>query len=974
MEEKNRKKLKKELCRAIQGEARFDDGSRALYASDASNYRQIPIGVVIPACKDDIIKTIQICHAYDVPVFSRGGGTSLAGQCCNTAIVLDMSKCYNQVLKIDPDKKIAVVQPGVVHDALTNAAKPYQLTFGPDPSTHAWCTLGGMIGNNSCGSHFVMAGKTDDNVIELEILTYDGIQLRVGPTTERELQELMKKEGRVGEIYTRLHRLIEKYGELIEQKYPKIPRRVSGYNLPWLLKKNGFDVAKALVGSESTCVTILEVTVRLVHNPPHRALVLLGYPDVYSAGDHVMEIMEFKPIALEGLDHVLIDDVKKKYPDNQDFLLLPIGRGWLSVEFGADTQEEANFQAHRMIEVLKRVSNPPSIRFYDDPKTHDKITELREAGLGATARVPDQKDTWEGWEDSAVPPEKLGNYLRDLRRLFQKYDYACALYGHFGQGCVHTRIDFDMYTHEGLKKYRSFIHEAADLVVSYGGSISGEHGDGQSKAELFPKMFGEELMDAFREFKRIWDPKGKMNPGKYIDAYHPTEKIRLGPHYNPPQLKTHFQFPGDDEGSFARATLRCVGIGKCRQTEKGTMCPSYMATREEMHSTRGRTHLLFEMLQGDVVGKKGWKDPSVKEALSLCLSCKSCKTECPMNVDMATYKAEFLSHYYEGRLRPRSAYAFGLIHQWSRLASHFPRLANFFTQTPGLSRLSKWMIGASNQRKIPQFADETLVEWFEKNSSPGQENKVILWPDTFTNFFYPEIGKAAVQVLQKLGFQVALPRTHLCCGRPLYDYGMLASAKKHLISILENLKDDIKNGTPIIGLEPSCVSVFKEEMCNLFPADLNARRLKDHIYILSEFLHLFAKEIPFPPLKKKAIVHGHCHHKSVLKFDAEKEILKKLELDFEILDSGCCGMAGSFGFEKDHYDVSLKVGERILLPRIRETTEDTLIITNGFSCRQQIEQLTGKQPLHLAQVLLMSFQNQSSSILSKNTTLRMTQG
>ncbi len=950
------KDLEKELKNAVSGEVLFDDGARALYSTDASNYRQVPIGVVIPKDQKDIIETVAICKKYNVPILSRGGGTSLAGQCCNIAVVMDMSKYVNRLIQLEPLERRAVIEPGLVLDVLRDAAEKYQLTFAPDPSTHSHCTLGGMMGNNSCGVHSVMGGKTDANILELEILTYDGLKMRVGPTSPEDLEKFIQEGGRKGEIYSKLKKFIQKYGSIIEEKYPKIPRCVSGYNLTWLLEKNGFDVAKALIGSESTCVTILEATVRLVPSPPVRSLLILGYPDVYRACDHIMEIMEHKPTALEGIDIDLVQDMKKKKIHPQDIKLLPDGEGWLFIEFGGESKNESDGKAKVLMESLKNKPNPPSMKLYDDPDTEKVLWKVRESGLGATARIPNEKDTWPGWEDSAVPPEKVGNYLRELRKLFQKFGYKCALYGHFGQGCVHTRIDFDLSTQEGVEKYRSFLDEATDLVVSFGGSLSGEHGDGQSRAALLPKMFGPELMQAFREFKAIWDPDWKMNPGKLIEAYQPTDNLRMGPHYNPPVVKTHFHFLGDDEGSFARAASRCVGVGNCRKFNEGTMCPSYMATKEEKHSTRGRARLLFEMLQGSVIGKKKWKDEAVKEALDLCLACKGCKGECPMTVDMATYKAEFLSHYYKGRLRPRSAYAFGLIHRWAKLASHTPRLVNFIGSAPLLSPIAKWMSGMAPQRSIPRFSKQTFRAWHnkQKTSEAKKRKKVILWADTFNNYFNSEVSQAAYQVLDHLGFEVIVPKASLCCGRPLYDYGMLTQAKKLLTRIFSTLREEIEEGTPIVGLEPSCVAVFRDELGNLFPANDNAKRLSEQTFLLSEFVMKYAKDFTFKPLKKKALIHGHCHHKSILKFEAEKELLKRLGLDFEILDSGCCGMAGSFGFEKQHYDISMKIAERVLLPAINKATPDTLLIINGFSCREQVIQATGREVLHLAQVLKMA--------------------
>ncbi len=950
------KELENELTKAIAGEVRFDDGSRALYATDASNYRQVPIGVVIPKNLDDIVKTVALCRKYQAPLLSRGGGTSLAGQCCNRAVVMDMSKYVNRLISLDPENQRAVVEPGLVLDALRNAAKKHRLIFAPDPSTHSHCTLGGMMGNNSCGVHSVMGGKTDENVFEMEILTYDGLRMTVGPTSPEDLERFIQEGGRKGEIYSKLKNFTQKYASLIEKKYPKIPRCVSGYNLTWLLEKNGFNIARALVGSESTCITILRAEVRLVYNPPVRSLLVLGYPDVYTAGDNVSEIMKHSPVALEGIDIDLVNDMKKKHVHPADVQLLPDGEGWLFVEFGGNSKDESDGKAKALIELLKKKNNPPSMKLYDDPETEKILWKVRESGLGATARIPNEKDTWEGWEDSAVPPEKLGDYLRELRKLFQKYGYKCALYGHFGQGCVHTRIDFDFSTQEGVNKFRSFLEEAADLVVSFGGSLSGEHGDGQSKAALLPKMFGPELIEAFREFKLIWDPDWKMNPGKIVEPHQPTQNLRIGPHFSPPVLKKHFQFPGDDEGSFTRAVTRCVGVGDCRRFNEGTMCPSYMVTKEEKHSTRGRARLLFEMVQGSVIGKKKWKDESVKEALDLCLACKGCKGECPMTVDIATYKAEFLSHYYKGRLRPRSAYAFGWIHWWAKLGSHMPRFVNFMGRAPLVSTLTKWMCGMASERTLPRFCDQTFKAWVGKlHKSQGKKGKkVILWADTFNNHFNSEVAQAGYQVLDTLGFDVIVPKQSLCCGRPLYDYGMLDLSKKLLKQILSTLKQEIEEGIPIVGLEPSCVAVFRDELGNLFPSNLDAKRLKEQTYLLSEFVMKYAPQYQFKQLSKKALVHIHCHHKSILKFEEEKKLLQRVGLDFQILDSGCCGMAGSFGFEKQHYDISIKIGERVLLPAIKASSSETLIIMNGFSCREQVMQTTGRKVLHLAQVLQLA--------------------
>jgi len=950
-----------ELHTRIGGEVRFDDGSRALYATDGSNYRQVPIGVVIPRDVDDVVQTVAMCYRHGVPLLPRGGGTSLAGQCCNVAVVMDMSKYMHTIIELNPEQRIARVQPGLILDHLRNEAERYHLTFGPDPATHAWCTLGGMIGNNSCGTHSVMAGMMVDNIEEMEILTYDGLRMHVGATSDADLERIITDGGRRGEIYAGLKRLRDTYGDLVRARYPKIPRRVSGYNLDQLLPENGFHVARALVGSEGTCVTILQATVRLVQSPPARSLLVIGFPDPYIAADYVPLIMEHRPVGLEGFDRRLVDNMRKKKLNVAEVALLPEGGGWLLVEFGAATREEANEQARELREDLRGKEDVSSIRLFDHPAEAAKIWLVRESALGATVFIPGEPHYWEGWEDAAVPPEKLGGYLRDLHTLLTKYEYASALYGHFGQGCVHTRINFDLTTRAGIKKYRSFIEEAADIVVGYGGSLAGEHGDGQSRAEMLPKMFGPELVQAFNEFKALWDPAWKMNPGKVVQPYRIDENLRLGPTYDPPQFKTHFKFP-DDQGSFAVATLRCVGVGKCRHTEGGTMCPSFMALREEEHTTRGRARMLFELLQGEVL-KDTWRNEHVKEALDLCLACKGCKGDCPVNVDMATYKAEFLSHYYEGRLRPMVSYTIGLIYWWARLASRVPALVNFLTHAPVFSHIAKTVIGIAPQRTMPTFSSWTFKDWFRKREPRNVGSpQVILWADTFNNYFHPQTAVAAVEVLEDAGYHVLVPEQSLCCGRPLYDHGLLTLAERLLRQVLDTLEPHILAGIPIVGLEPSCVAVFRDELVNFFPHDENARRLKEQSFLLSEFLTKKGENYQPPKLQRKAVLHGHCHQKALMRLTSEEVILKKLGVDYKLLDSGCCGMAGAFGFEKKHYDISIKAGEHVLLPAVRAADEGTLIITDGFSCREQIAQTTDRKGIHLAEVIQMALHESGSKL------------
>jgi FAD/FMN-containing dehydrogenase/Fe-S oxidoreductase len=893
---------------------------------------------------------VAACHRHGAPIVAFGGGTSLAGQACNVAIVVDFSKYLNGILEIDPDRRLARVQPGVILDRLRDAARPHRLTFGPDPSTHDRCTLGGMIGNNSCGVHSLTAGRTADNVEQLDVLTYDGLRLRVGATSEAELATLTARQGRAGDIYRGLVAIRDRYENAVRSQYPQIPRRVSGYNLDELLPERGFHVARALVGTESTCALVLEATVRLVDDPPGKSLLVLGYPDVYAAADDTPFVLESGPHGLEGIDDVLTDHMKRKGIHADELAELPDGGACLFIEFGGATKGEADAKAEALMATMRRRRRPPSMRLYDDPAAERRLWEVREAALGATAVVPGVPDTWEGWEDSAVPPGDLGAYLREFRALLDRYGYIGALYGHFGDGCVHTRIDFDLRSAPGIAKYRAFVEDAADLVVAHGGSLSGEHGDGQSRAELLPKMFGTHLVDAFREFKAIWDPHGRMNPGKVVDPYRLDENLRLGPHYRPAQVTTQFAYP-DDHGSLAEATLRCVGVGLCRRESGGTMCPSFMVTKEEKHSTRGRAHLLFEMLNGDVVGG-GWRDPHVKEALDLCLACKGCKRDCPLNVDVATYKAEFVSHYYRRRLRPRAAYALGLIHWWARAASHGPRLVNAVVNAPGLSPSLKRAAGVAPERQVPAFAAQPFTRWFHGHRAANRDGpRVLLWPDTFTNFFRPQAARAAVTVLEAGGYRVDIPPRVLCCGRPLYDYGMLNLARRLLRRTLDTLAADIAAGTPVVGLEPSCVAVFRDELPNLLHADPRAHRLAEHTTHLAEFVARDPTRFPLGELDTDALVHGHCHHRAVLEFDAEERVLRRLGVRYTIPEPGCCGMAGSFGFETDKYDLSTRCAERALLPALRSTTGDTIVMADGFSCAEQIHQATGRHPLHLAEVL-----------------------
>ncbi|PRX27845.1 FAD/FMN-containing dehydrogenase [Paraburkholderia sp. BL18I3N2] len=948
--------LEADLRSHVRGEVRFDQGSKALYAADASNYRQVPLAVVVPADVDDLLATLAACRRNDVPFLPRGGGTSQNGQCVNVAVVADASKYVNRVVSVDPVARVAIVEPGVVCDTLRDAAEQHGLTFAPDPATHSRCTLGGMIANNSCGAHSVMAGKTVENVEALEIATFDGARFWVGPTSDQELERIIAAGGRQGEIYAALKQLRDTYAEQIRARFPQIKRRVSGFNLDQLLPENGFNVARALVGTEGTCALTLQAKVRLVKSPAMRVIVVVGFADIYTAADAVPHFMRCGPIAIEGLDRAIIRGLQARGLKKDEIALLPEGDAWVVLEFGADTQGDVMLKARAAAAYFASGEAGPNVSamLVEDRALQAKVWSIRETGASAVALSVDSgtPDPVVGWEDAAVDPLRLGDYLRAFQALVDRYGYETSLYGHFGDGCVHARITFDLRSAEGVATWRKFLREAAELVVEFGGSLSGEHGDGQAKAEFLPIMYGPELMRAMEQFKAIWDPANRLNPGKVVHAYRADENLRMGPAYKPVTLQTRLTFASQEGDGFQREIERCIGMGKCRSLEGGTMCPSYRATREEKYSTRGRAHLFWEMLQGDVIAD-GWQSREVKEALDTCLACKGCKSDCPTHTDMASYKAEFLSHYYGTNRRPRQALFMGRIGEWAPWAARFPRLTNFVTSAPGLSSFGKWLAGVAQTRELPRFADATYRQIARRSpqsarDARGDVKKVILWVDTFNDHFTPEIAQAAADVLKQLGWDVVLPKNRLCCGRPLYDFGLLERARELLTHILDDLADDIAAGVPLVGLEPGCLSVFKDELLKQLPNHALARKLSAQTFLFSDFVA--RQPFDWPTLAADVIVHGHCHQKALFGMQGDTALLNKLGVNWKLLDTGCCGMAGSFGFNTEHHALSTKIGEDKLFPAVRAAGAETIVLTNGFSCREQIEQGTGRHAMHIAQL------------------------
>jgi FAD/FMN-containing dehydrogenase/Fe-S oxidoreductase len=967
------RELEARLKATLRGDVLFDIGSRALYAADSSNYRQLPIGIVLPRDAADVEAALSACRATGAAVLARGAGTSLAGQSANVAVVFDYSRYMNGLNLIDPSAKLARVEPGIVLDRLREAAEVHHLTYAPDPATHSRCTLGGMIGNNSCGVHGLLGGKVVDNVESLDIVLYDGTRMTIGRTSPEQLDAEIRGGGRSGQIYAGLASLRDRYAKLICEKFPRIPRRVSGYNLDELLPENGFNVARALVGSEGTCANIISATLNLTASPPFRVLTVLAFDDPFVAADAVPRTLEHGPIGLEGFDGMLVDFMQRKQLAVKDVELLPPGVGFLLVEMGAWNAAEALAKAEALVYASRSWSHVPVARIYS-PEDAARVWRVRESALGSTVFVPGESDRFEGWEDAAVPPSQLGAYLRGISALMAEYGYSSPFYGHYGQGCVHMRINFDFRTAEGVRKFREFIDRAADLVLSFGGSLSGEHGDGQARAALLPKMFGPELMSAFREFKALWDPDNRMNPGKLVDAvrvYDPIENLRDQlPSAGESQLapKNHFAFAVDG-GSLQRATERCVGVGACRNTTGGVMCPSFRATGEEKHSTRGRARLLWEMLAG-ALQEQGFQSHAVHEALDLCLSCKACKTECPVQVDMAAYKSEFLAQHYKGRMHPLHHYVFGFADKLARWGSMTPALTNALLNGRVTSPMIKRIVGVAQQRTLPRLATqsyqrnrESALERHDlsRAASTPQDNgalapegqPVLLWPDTWNNYYHPQTLAAAESVLTQAGFRVESPRGHICCGRPLYDFGLLGAARRYLANVLDRMATQIDAGLPFIFLEPSCASVFKDELLELFPKDGRARRLSEQVWLLADWLAAKAPEWSAGRLTGAHIlIHGHCHHKAVFGGPAnEIALLRRAGATVEPIQAGCCGMAGPFGFEADKFEVSKIIAGDGLLPAVEAAGPMTLIVTDGFSCREQIAQFSNRQAMHFAEVM-----------------------
>ncbi|CAN5340326.1 FAD-binding and (Fe-S)-binding domain-containing protein [soil metagenome] len=930
------------------GDVRVDATSRAAFSSDASLYRVTPTAVVFPADHDEVALALEVCRGEGIPITARGAGTSIAGNAVGAGVVLDFSRYLNRVGPIDPDARTAVVQPGVVQSVLQRAAAPFGLRFGPDPSSHTRCTIGGMIGNNACGTRALGYGRTSDNVTAMRILTARGEELRLDSSARTGGSAMLDELSSVTRAGL----------ATIRTEFGRFGRQVSGYSLEHLLPERGFDVTRMLVGSEGTLAVCTEATVRLVNDPAHRILVVLGYPDIAAAGDATPSILVHRPTACEGIDSRIVDVVRdRKGPGAVP--PLPAGAAWLFVELVGETASEALDKA---VQVGQGCGAMDSLVVEDQVRAAS-LWRIRADGAGLAARTPDNRPAHAGWEDAAVPPERLGDYLRDFDALMTEYGVTGMPYGHFGDGCMHVRIDLPLDRPGGTQVFRDFMFAAATQVAGYGGSLSGEHGDGRARSELLPLMYSADAMALLASVKHTFDPDNLLNPGVVVDPAPLDADLRI-PAAAPIRRNLALAYLHDD-GDFTQAVHRCTGVGKCRADNSATgevMCPSFQATREEKDSTRGRARVLQEMINGtDVTG--GWRSPEVHEALDLCLSCKGCASDCPTGVDMASYKAEVLHQSYRRRIRPASHYSLGWLPRWAKLAGAAPRLANAAMRLPLVGPTALAAAGVDKRRNIPAFAPQTFRSWFNANvPDTGVGDEVLMFVDTFTNYFSPEAGIATVRVLQAAGYRPTLTARQQCCGLTWISTGQLDAARRILGKTIDALAPSVARGVPVVGVEPSCTAVLRSEALELVGGD-SAARVGTATHTLAELLTARGWEPP-SLAGQRVIAQPHCHHHSVMSWSPDAQLLRNAGAEVSRL-AGCCGLAGNFGVEKGHYEVSVAVAEQQLLPAVRAAGPDTVVLADGFSCRTQLDDLTDRSGIHLAQLLAQRLPGSDQPMLTR---------
>ncbi|MCM3555652.1 FAD-binding protein [Janibacter melonis] len=939
-----------ELRRAGIADVRTDPLSIGMYAADASIYRVPPRAVVLPRDTDEVAAALAVARSTGVPLTARGAGTSCAGNAIGPGIVVDTSRHLGRVLEVDPESRTALVEPGTVHATLQASARRHGLRFGPDPSSHTRCVIGGMIGNNACGNRALGYGRTSDNIAAMSLLLADGraVETTTGVGGTPSLTG-------ADDLVSRLTALTDDHLATIRTELGRFGRQVSGYALEHLLPEHGRDVGRMLVGSEGTLAVVTQARVRLVTDPPATCLVALGFEDIYAAGDVAHLLRGLGAVAAEGIDRRIVEVTARRrgpaaVPD------LPKGAAWLFVEVTGADEGEAMAAARRVVAEIPAVE----ARVVTDPAEVRALWRIREDGAGLSSRSPRDRPAHAGWEDAAVPPERMGEYLRRLDALLAEHDVTGLPYGHFGDGCLHIRLDVDLASPGAPARYRSLVEDAADLVASLGGSLSGEHGDGRARSALLPRMYSPEVISLFGAVKHAFDEHGLLNPGVLVDPDPAEASLRI-PRARPVTRSRDglaFAYPEDD-GDLSQALHRCTGVGKCRAagTSSTVMCPSYLATREEKDSTRGRARALQEMLDGGTISG-GWRDPAVHETLDLCLSCKGCASDCPTGVDMATYKAEVLHQTYRGRLRPRSHYSLGRLPELSRIASRMPRVVNALTSLPGAKRLTLPLAGVDPRRNLPTFARQTFRAWADgeglvrpAGDAAGLDHPVAIFVDSFTDHFSPRVGQAAVTLLRQAGYTPFVPAERGCCGLTLISTGQLDRAASTLAQASEALAPAVAAGVPVVGLEPSCTAALRHDLPRLVDTD-TARSVAEGVRTVAELL-VVAQDggrWSAPDLTGTTVVaQPHCHHHAVMTWQADEALLARTGATVQRL-GGCCGLAGNFGVELGHYEVSVEVARQQLLPAM-EAAPDAVVLADGFSCQTQVADLSDREAIHLVELL-----------------------
>ncbi|MHA2790153.1 FAD-binding and (Fe-S)-binding domain-containing protein [Corynebacterium sp. S7] len=907
--------------------------TRAAYSSDASIFRRVPATVLEPTGTDDIRAGIHLARENGWSIVGRGGGSSVAGNAIGDGLIIDTSRHFNSILAIDPEERTATVEPGVICDDLRAAASEFGLTYGPDPSTHSRCTIGGMVANNACGSHSVAYGTAAENLVAVTLMLADGREVRI---TEDGADD--------PSINAALRQLYADNAALIKAELGRFPRQVSGYGLHYL----GFDMAKAIAGSEGTIGIITELTVRLVEKPAHTALAVLAFEDVFAAAAAAPLLRQDGVATIEGMGGDLLDALRSKQGQSQAGSNLP-GQpgagGWLYCETEGTTLAEAIARAQSLTTIA---STTGSVVVHDRAEMRE-LWKIREASAGIVTRLPDGGEAWPNWEDSAVPPENLASYLRDLYALMDKYHYRGIPFGHFGEGCVHVRISFDFSNSEGIASFQAFMVEAARLVSSYGGSLSGEHGDGRARSSLLREMYSPAMRDLFEQFKLIFDPDRIFNPGVLVWADSVTDGLRMDPAQRQFEITPVHAF-SQDKGSFTNAVNRCVGVSACRSMDD-SMCPSFQVTKDEVHSTRGRARVLSELFRGETV-----TGDNVVEALDLCLSCKACVSECPVNVDMATYKSEFLHDHYKGKIRPRAHYLMGWLPLLSHVAHKFPlvpRVVDLAMHTPGLSKVIAWAGGLDTSRPLINFAPKSLQKWaHSRASAEGARETVVLWPDSFNSKLATGPAKAAVEALEELGFEVLIPDGFVCCGLTWHSTGQLGMTKQVLEHTAKVMKPYLDQGLTVVGIEPSCTVMLQSEVVE--PSDNPdlgklAQLTKSFSEVVTPRVASLMEAGELSKTPGDVLTQVHCHEQSLGNPSNSSRLLTLLGMSEQHIQTGCCGLAGNWGYEAGHGEISRELGERELFPRAR--AHEGIIAAEGFSCRTQVEQGTGKQAAHIAEIL-----------------------